>query len=112
MPDPDPERLGDGRLLVARGAEPPACSATAWQAAHPGFVRMAWLLPLGFSLLEAEQWDIVAFCQRRFPGVAAASAAHMRLMIVAAVLIGWLWARTAMHARSARRAAFGILPFA
>jgi hypothetical protein len=83
-----------------------------WQAAHPGFVRMAWLLPLGLALQEAEQWNIVAFCQTQFPGVAAASAAHMRVTMFAAVLIGWLWTRAAMRARSARRAAFGILPFA
>src|SRR5262245_36439596 len=89
-----------------------AADPRAWQAVHAGFVRMAWLLPLGFTLLEAEQWNIVAFCQSQFPAVAAASAAHLRLMMFAAVLIGWLWTRTAMRARSARRAAFGILPFA
>jgi hypothetical protein len=72
---------------------------------------MAWLLPLGFTLLEAEQWNIVASCQSQFPAVAAASAAHMRLTTFAAVLIGWLWTRTAMRARSARRAAFGIHDF-
>jgi hypothetical protein len=84
----------------------------AWQAAHPSFVRMAWLLPLGFTLLEVEQWNIVAFCQAQFPRLPATNAAYMRVTMFAGVLIGWLWTRAAMRARSARRAAFGILPFA
>ncbi len=73
---------------------------------------MAWLLPLAFTLVEVEQWNIVAFLQARFPGVAAVNAAHFRVTMFVGVLIGWLWTRAAMRARSARRAAFGILPFA
>jgi hypothetical protein len=82
----------------------------AWQAAYPGFVRMAWLLPLGFTLLEVEQWNIVAFCETHFPGLPTTNAAYMRVTQFAGVLISWLWTRAAMRARSARRAAFGILP--
>ena len=84
----------------------------AWQAAQRGFVRLAWLLPLTFTLLEAEQWNIVAYYQTHFPGGPAVSVAHARVTQFVAVLIGWLWTRAAMRARSAPRAAFAILPFA
>ena len=94
-------------LASAADAEP-----MAWRAAHPGFVCTAWLLPLAFTLMEVEQWNIVAYCQAQFPGVPAASAGHARVTIFMVVLIGWLWTRAAMRARSAERAAFAILPFA
>jgi hypothetical protein len=84
----------------------------AWRAAHQGLVRIAWLLPLAFSLQEAEQWNLVAYYQTHFPGGPAVSAAHVRVTMFAAVVIICLWTRAAMRARSAPRAAFAILPLA
>jgi hypothetical protein len=75
-------------------------------------VRIAWLLPLAFTLMEAEQWNIVAYCQAKFPGVPAASAAHARVTMLVVVVAGWLWTYAAMRASSAVRAAYMILPFA
>jgi hypothetical protein len=83
-----------------------------WQAEHPGFVRIAWLLWLGFALHEAELWNLVAVYQTHFPGGPAMSSAHLRVALCAGVAIFWLWTLAAMRARSAQRAAFFILPFA
>ena len=75
-------------------------------------MRIAWLLPLAFFLQEAEQWNLVAYYQSRFPGGPGLSAVHVRVAMLAAVLIVCLWTRAAMRARSAPRAAFAILPLA
>ena len=83
-----------------------------WQAAHRRFVRIAWLLPAAFLLQEAEQWNVVAFYRRHFPGGPALSAVHVRMTMLAAVCVICLWTRAAMRARSAPRAAFAILPLA
>jgi hypothetical protein len=90
------------------GAEP-----IAWQTAHRGFVRIAWLMPLALTLQEAEEWkwDIIGYCHAQF-GVPRPSVAHPGVVMFVAVLIGWLWTYAAMRARTAARAAFAILPFA
>jgi hypothetical protein len=83
----------------------------AWRAAHPGFVRLAWLVLLAFALQEAEEWNTLGY-QTYFPGGPAMSAVHVRVTMVVAVLIGWLWTLAALRARSAQGAAFALLPFA
>src|SRR5947207_1131666 len=90
-------------LASAEGAAP-----MTWQEAHPGFVRLAWLMPLALSLLEAEEWnwDIFAWCHARFPSVPIPSAAHAAVVMFVVVLICWLWTCAALCARTARRAAF------
>jgi hypothetical protein len=75
------------------------------------FQRLIWLLPCGWLLHEAEEWNILAWYQRYWVDVPQMEPGVVRVGLGLVGLVGLVWTFIGTLAGSPKFAAFFVLPF-